>query len=457
MDDAIPSITGCLHGFTLTEYLREFLANQHEVSEIELADSAAIFLKETDHVAIFDEGALWKYVKSDGVFRRMPDAEIKNSLYDLHGAPLARGQRFSLRPHQANNIVRVLKDRLHEPGYFLKANDGLALPNGFLTMCDGSLELPPHSPTFRQRGYVPIPYQPDSDNKEIDEFLLDVLEAQELVDLIYEIAGVALMGQGAVYQTIIVFHGEGANGKGVVTKLIQNLFPPELRSSISPSEWKMDFQRYRLFGSRFNAVGELPRLDNDTINWLKSICAGDSIMGRPVGGNQFEFSPVALHLFSTNNLPAITEQGTAIKRRFLVIPFNKVIPEEDRDYGLADRLFEVGKTGLLRRAIEGYERVLERGDIARPRVARLAAARWLERSNPIKVFAHECLDKTDDPSDRIGSSEMFERCAAFCKANQFPVPTSIKALAPVLETLGYQKAKSGTIYWVGVRERTGYG
>jgi putative DNA primase/helicase len=450
MDANIQSIIEIPQAFTLTEHLRQFLASEHEVTEIQIADAAAMFLGNVNNLTVFTEGKLWQFSSDIGVFRPIDDAEIKNNIYDLNGA-MTIGGRYTLRPHQANNIVRVLKDRLNEPGYFHEAQDGLALPNGFLTVVDGSLELQPLSSEFRQRGYVPVPYKADADTAPIDAFLLDTLEDEELVNLVYEITGVALMGHGAVYQTIVVFHGEGANGKGVVTKLIQKFFPLDMRSSISPGEWKNDYQRYRLYQSRFNAVGELPRLDSDTVNWMKSICAGDTIMARPVRGNQFEFTPSALHLFSTNNLPSMSEHGEAIKRRFLVVPFNKIIPEEDRDYRLADRLFDECKTGLLRRAVEGYERVLKREDIARPLAARLAATRWLDRSCPVKVFAKECLIKTDDPTDRIATKEMFDGCAAFCKENQLPLPSSTKAFSPELEAHGYQKTKSGTMQWVGVR------
>ncbi len=451
MDKNIPSIMDIPHAPNLSEHLRLFLSSQHEVSEIEIADEAVSFLKAEDHQTVFEEGTLWQYNPNLGVFCPISDSEIKNSIYDINGSSLEKGDRYCIRPHNANSIVRVIKDRLHQLGFFKEFANGVALANGFLTVHDGSLELQPHSPASLQRIYIPVPYLVDADCGSIDAFMLEVLEDQELVDLVYEIAGVALMGQGALYQTIVVFHGEGANGKGVVTKLIQNLFPLDARSSISPSEWKMDFQRFRLYQSRFNAVGELPRLDHDTVNWMKSICAGDTIMARPVRGNQFEFAPTALHLFSTNNLPPIAEHGEAIKRRFLVVPFNKIIPEADRDYRLADRLFSESKNGLLRRAVEGYERVLARGDIARPRTARLATSRWLDRSNPVNVFAKECLLQTGDPDDRISASEMYDHCVIFCTEHKLQTPTSMKAFSPALESLGFQKAKSGSMRWIGVR------
>ena len=60
----------------------------------------------------------------------------------------------------------------------------------------------------------------------------ETLGDPELVQLVYELIGVAIFGFGTHYQTSFVFHGNGANGKGVITKLIQKLLPPEMRSSV---------------------------------------------------------------------------------------------------------------------------------------------------------------------------------------------------------------------------------
>lgn len=136
-----------------------------------------------------------------------------------------------------------------------------------------------------------------------------------------------------------------------------------------------------------------------------------------------------------------------------MIPFERVVPLEIRNPTLAEELFRFGGLGLLRRAVEGFERVLDRGRYARPKAARIATLKWMHYSDPVKIFAEECLDRTGDPKDRIRVPEMFERCREFCHTNRLPLPTSEKALRGQLERLQYQCTKVSTMHWIGVRFR----
>ena len=57
----------------------------------------------------------------------------------------------------------------------------------------------------------------------------------ELIQLVFEMIGVAISGFGAHYQIAFVFHGEGANGKGVITQVVQKLLPQNMWSTVAPN------------------------------------------------------------------------------------------------------------------------------------------------------------------------------------------------------------------------------
>ena len=273
----------------------------------------------------------------------------------------------------------------------------------------------------------------------------------ELIGLIFELLGVALFGQGANYQTAAIFLGEGANGKGVITKLFEKLIPASSRSSVSPTEWKNDYQRWGLDGSILNTFGELPPLDATSWQWAKAIITGDLVTARLVGGNQFELVPLALHVFSTNRLPRVLQVGEAINRRFLIIRFPNIVKPEDRIPNLANHLFEMEAEGLLRLAVEGMERVVKRGSIANPKSCKTEMNRWLKTSDPIGEFITDCIIKTGDPAHRIGSTDMYDAVLDYCTKHGYNPPTSPKVLATKLEERGFIKIKSGTIQWTGVQ------
>jgi len=183
--------------------------------------------------------------------------------------------------------------------------------------------------------------------------------------------------------------------------------------------------------------------------------SGDTITARMVGRSGFEFEPKALHLFSANKLPPLPEVGLAIERRFLVVPFLHSVPEGRRDPNLADELIKFGSIGFLKSAIDGLNRVLERGCFAVPEAVRMETAKWFHRSDPASVFIATCIEKTGKPNDRIPANQMFERCVEFCNSHDLSPPTSNKTLHTQLERLGLTAIKSSSVQWTCVRFRAG--
>lgn len=186
---------------------------------------------------------------------------------------------------------------------------------------------------------------------------------------------------------------------------------------------------------------------------LKSISAGDSITARRVGGTAFEFEPSALHMFSTNRLPDLPETGEAIKRRFAVLLFTRIVPPEKRIPDYEVELFKRGGQGLLRRAVEGFERALERGRLSQPEAVRIATLQWMHRSNVVRVFAEVRLEKVSDPKARITADHMHQECCSFCAKASLSPPSSIKSLSSQLKQLGFREVKSSTMVWIGVKFR----
>ena len=430
--------------------LRQFLRQHDRVSQVKLADALIPFLEDGNRPIVFDEERLWRYEPSEGIFVMLENAEVANLIYDLDGLQTAKG-KYRVSNQEANSVLRVIERRLTKNGFFFAPPEGVSVSNGFLAIENNKITLRPHTPDQKQRSRLEVRYNENADSSACDAFLYETFADNALVDLIYEVIGVALFGYGGHYQTIIVFYGEGANGKGVITKLIQNLIPAFARSSISPSEWLLDYHRVLLVGSRFNAVGELPPLKGRHMEMFKSITAGDTITVRRLGKDGFEFMPCALHAFSTNHLPPLPETGVAIQRRLLVIPFTQILPPEKRNPKFADELFKNNAEGLLRRAVEGFVSTLSRRRFARPEPVQLATLSWINRSNPVKVFAELKIVRTGQPKDRIAAVDMFKRCCEFCTKENLSIPSSERELRTSLENLGYSMTKSSRMYWVGVR------
>ena len=73
------------------------------------------------------------------------------------------------------------------------------------------------------------------------------------------------------------------------------------------------------------------------------------------------FRPSHTPLFVTNHLPKVSGDDDAIWRRLRVVPFDVVIPEDEQDVSLGEKL-EAEADAVLMWAIEGYRDYLRRGE-----------------------------------------------------------------------------------------------
>lgn len=423
-----------------------------ETDETALANRLARFLHGDQHLASHCHGKFWCYDPGRGIFAPVTDAALRNLLFDLNGLTRPKNRPFKVNKGLAGRIVKILADRLLDQSFFDDSSPGVAVANGFfLALCGNVLELQDHTASNRARLFIPIPYDEQVDTALLDAFMAETLPDPELVELVFELAGVALFGQGTKRQVAAIFVGDGANGKGVITQLLEKLIPSDMRSAVSPSEWSTDFQRHKLDGSRLNTCGDLPHLNAVTWPWMKGIIAGDRTTARPVRGNQYELKPIAQHIFSTNRLPLVTEDGEAIRRRFRIVRFPIIVPPENRDSNLADELFEARASALLLRAVQGMERVVARGSIANPQACEIEMQRWLGKSDLIKAFVDECLELTGVPTDRVPSLQMYDAAVSHANRHGDSPPASRQELARKLEAHGLRRAKASSMFWIGVR------
>lgn len=453
-DNAPPSITEYIDASSLEDYLRQFLEHQREdeVTDTIIAHQTMSYLSGRGDVLIRDIDGFWiSESNGNGMFRSITEEEMCVWFHDLEGARMQKG-RFEHSATRARRIVKVIGDYKLSPGYFASAPEGIAVNNGFLTVRDKQIVLEKLSPEHRQRAGVSLSYSADVSTVMIDGFMAETLQDPDVVDFCYEIVGATLFGKGGSMQKLVILHGGGGNGKGVFTRLIRMLLPAKTCAAIGPADMSMDYQRYKLYGALANMIGELPALDKKSLEWYKTFTGGDAIFMRSIGKNGFDYQPIAMHIISTNQLPQLPKVDDAIKRRMIVVPFNNTVTENNVIVDFEKQLYVANGEGLLLRAVQGYQRVIERGGkLDVPDAVRRATDAWLRPYDGVRLFAAECLEEVADNTARITATEMHDRCREFCIDRGLHMPTSPKDLHMQLAELGFQSGKSSNTYWYGIR------
>jgi putative DNA primase/helicase len=94
---------------------------------------------------------------------------------------------------------------------------------------------------------------------------------------------------------------------------------------------------------------------------VKRLSGGDMLTGRFMRGDFFDFPPSHLLWVLSNHLPEVREGGPSFWRRVRLIPFNRVVPEDQRVADLHEELLANEGPTILGWCVRGAVEVLANG------------------------------------------------------------------------------------------------
>lgn len=152
-----------------------------------------------------------------------------------------------------------------------------------------------------------------------------------------------------------------------------------------------------LVGKPLNASDELSAAAAIASETFKAVITGEPVQGRDVYKPRVEFRPVAQHLFATNILPVFAggmDQG--IQRRLLVIPFNRVVPPEERIEAIGRKIAEQEADLLPAWAVDGAARVIRQRNFSIPASSKAALKDWIYGADPVLAWLDERVEIRPD-------------------------------------------------------------
>jgi putative DNA primase/helicase len=148
----------------------------------------------------------------------------------------------------------------------------------------------------------------------------------------------------------------------------------------------------------------------------------------------------------TNHKPVVRGTDEGIWRRLRFVPFDVVIPEDERDGKLPDQL-ALGVDGILAWLVDGYRQWQDRG-LAEPEQVRTATDAFRGESDMLGLFlAERCMTSPMDTSDRRSCSPRGRRGASA----RTPTPALTPAFSRDLINRGFDKRHTdvGNV-WQGI-------
>ncbi|QCX75456.1 hypothetical protein C9F11_08835 [Streptomyces sp. YIM 121038] len=283
-----------------------------------------------------------------------------------------------------------------------------------------------------------------------ENFLHRILPQQDVRDFVQRLIGCSMYG-AVLEQILPLLTGTGANGKSVLAGAIQYAFG-DYAITVDP-EMLMEskHQRHasflmRLRGARLAFCSETEKGRKFSEATMKRLTGGEPIEANLMRQDPIEFDPTHTLIMLTNHLPEVSGDDPAIWRRILVVPFDVVIPEEERDTRLPEKLRDAAPQ-ILAWAYQGWLAYQEQG-LNPPDAVRAKTAAYRAESDIMARFLEE--ETVSVARGSVGARYLYEKWSEWCfsTGQEHGTAGSEVAFAKALELRGYKKKRSsaGNVY-----------
>ena len=308
--------------------------------------------KQNEFVYIFN-GAYWHYL--DEKHLRSFLGEVAH----LMSVPLLRSRHYEFR----NKLLNQFSAVANIPAPENKSE------NSYINLLNGTLEISPIETRIRvfdrndfMTYQLPFKYDPHATSMRFQAYLNEILPEPELQAILAEyIAYLFIPNRRLKMEKTLLLYGVGANGKSVFFDIINALLGRENISTYTLQNLTNENGYYRamLSNKLLNYASEISRrLDT---SFFKQLVSGEPIEARLPYGKPFILENYAKLIFNTNELPVDVEHTNAYFRRFIIIPFQVIIPEERQDKSLAQKIIEEELPGVLNWVLQGLSRLTKNG------------------------------------------------------------------------------------------------
>lgn len=241
-------------------------------------------------------------------------------------------------------------------------------------------------------------------------------ENKELISFLQRSIGYSLTGS-IKEQCIFILHGVGKNGKSTFLDTIRAMvggYAKNANSSVFMRNEKQSLEEVaRLQGARFVTTTEPEEGEKFSESFIKQATGGEPLTARHLYKSSFEYIPEFKIWMGTNHKPKIGGSDLGIWRRIRLVPFTVIIPEEERDPDLVDKL-KAELPGVLNWAIEGC-RLWQQSGLKEPAEVLAATSEYRGEMDSLQTFLDECTERIEGKT--VKSGELYSVYEKWCEQN----------------------------------------
>jgi putative DNA primase/helicase len=147
------------------------------------------------------------------------------------------------------------------------------------------------------------------------------------------------------------------------------------------------YQRAELANKLLNYASEINGKLEAAI--FKQLASGEPVEARQIYGKPFTMRDYGRLMFNCNELPKEVESTNAFFRRFIIIPFDQVISEEEQDTELTKKIVASELSGVFNWLLAGLRRIISQKAFTRSATIRNQVDTFRKNADSVALFIED--------------------------------------------------------------------
>lgn len=372
-------------------------------------------------------GAFWQVTDEEDLKSFLSNAAVKM------GVPALDARHFKFK----DELYRQFLSSAYLSTPTERQSVLINLANGTFEVSEGGQVLREYKREDFIKYQLSFDYDPDAKCPLFEAYLRRVLPDEDCRKVLAEFMGYVFTKNLKLSKTLILY-GSGANGKSVFFNIVNALLGKE-NISYYPLDTltRSEYQRAELANRLLNYASEINgKMETDM---FKKLVSGEPVDARQIYKRPFDLYDYGKLMFNCNLLPKDTEQTDAFFRRFIIIPFNQRIPENEQDPNLSDKIIAKELSGVFNWVIDGLKRLLAQKGFTVSDSIKSQTENYRKESDSVALF-------TDDfnyvPSDTEYETlqNMYFEYKTYCQDNGYKA-CSNRTFKDRLNGMGFRSMK----------------
>lgn len=303
--------------------------------------------------------------------------------------------------HKVDNVVDALRAVVHLDGSIEApawVNGAVDLPaTEMVSMANGLLHVPtrtllPHSPAFFSHHALPFSYDSEAPAPiRWLRFLADLWgDDQDSVDTLQEVMGYVIGGDTR-QQKIFLLVGPRRGGKGTIGRVLTGLLGRHNVAAPTLSGLAQNFGLQELIDRPLGLISDArlgSKADSSVVvERMLSISGEDALTIDRKYRDPWTGRLPTRFVVLTNELPRLLDSSGALSSRFVLLVLTRSFLKKENP-NLTNELLEEAP-GILNWALEGLDRLNERGYFRMPESSREALVQLEDLSSPVSAFVRD--------------------------------------------------------------------